>query len=144
MNNEELEKLKEFIVNKTQQLENNMIKINPGAIETKLNNVISKLETYTERLNQIEIMANKDKVIIDGVHDLQTWKNDARQQISIHDVKLSGISRDLKDTSAKYDKIYLENLFLPGVIGDHNCKFKNMREFIEVKQRIKDSLQWRI
>ena len=137
MKNEEWEKFKEFILNKTQHLENNIIKINPGAMDTKLNDVICKLERYSERLNQIEIIANKDKVITDGVHDLQTWKNEARQQISYHDVKLIGISRDLKDAIAKYDKIYLDNLFLPGVIGEHNCKFKNMREFIEVRRQLK-------
>ena len=97
MKNEEWEKFKEFILNKTQHLENNIIKINPGAMDTKLNDVICKLERYSERLNQIEIIANKDKVITDGVHDLQTWKNEARQQISYHDVyeNIYNFNRDL-------------------------------------------------
>lgn len=134
MNNEETQKFKEQILKRIIEVEKSIINIQPRLLETRLSEVSSKLEKYTERLNEIEKMANKDKLLIDSIHDLKSWKFDAQQQISKNDVKLQGVYKDLKDTISKYDRIYLENLFLPGVVGEQNCKFRNMRDFIEVSR----------
>jgi len=47
-------------------------------------------------------------------------------------LRLVNLQKDLSQLNEKYDKIFEENLIIPGTIGDF-CKFKNMREYIEVR-----------
>jgi hypothetical protein len=133
-NSEELEKFKEEMLKRIIEVEKSIVYIQPRVLESKLNDVLGKFDKYTERLNEIEKMANKDKVLIDSIHDLKTREWDSQQTITNHEIKLNSVSKDLKDSISKYDKIYLENLFLPGIIGESNCRFKNMKEFIEVSE----------
>ena len=61
-----------------------------------------------------------------------SFKDETSAQLIKHDIKLFHLQSEIKSAISKYDKIYLENLFLPGIIGEKNCRFKNMKEFIEV------------
>lgn len=135
--NDDLYKFKEEIILRITEIEKNILKIQPKSNESQLTEIITKYEKFTERLNEIEKMANKDKVIIDSVHSLKTWESIAQDQLSTSEIRLNAIQKELKDTTSKYDKLYLSNLFIPGVIGEHNCRFKNMREFVEVCQILK-------
>jgi len=132
--NEDHKKFKEEVLKKMMEIEKSIVLIQPKIMETKLNEVLSKLEFYTERLNEIEKMANKDKVLIDTIHDLKTNLWDSQEQLSNHEMKLNGLSKDLKESIKKYDKIFLDNLHLPSIIGENNCRFRSLREYIEVKK----------
>ena len=131
-NNEEIRNFKEEFSKRLDEVENRITQIKPVFMDNKLNEIFSKLDFFTARLDEIEKMANKDKVLIDSIHDLKTQVWDSSQLLSTHDKKLNGVAKDLKDSIYKFDKIYLDNLHLPGVVGDSNCRFKNFKEFIEV------------
>ena len=131
-NNDDNNTFNEEILTRIIEIEKSVFNSHTKSSETKLTELITKYDKFTERLNEIEKMANKDKVLIDSVHSLKTWENKAQDQIATSELRLNSIYKELKDTISKYDKIYLENLFIPGVIGEHNCRFKNMNEFIEV------------
>ena len=131
--NEEFDKFKEEILNRILEVEKNLIFTQPKIMEMRLNDCVVKLDRSVERINEIEKMTNKDKVLLDSIHDLKTREWDSHQKISSQESKLINLSREVKDTVTKYDKLYLDNLYLPGLIGDSNCRFKNMKEFIEVR-----------
>jgi hypothetical protein len=49
------------------------------------------------------------------------------------DIRLNSFQKEFSNACYKYDKIYLENLHLPGTIGE-NCTYKNLRDYIEVRK----------
>ena len=132
MNSNEIKIFKEEILQRIIAIEKSVMTILPNSAESNIGELIIKYDQFTERLNEIEKIANKDKVLIDSIHSIKTWENKAQDQITNIEIRLNGIQRELKDTVSKYDKIFMENLFIPGMIGENNCRYKNMREFIEV------------
>ena len=46
-----------------------------------------------------------------------------------HDIRINNLIKDLTDSCFKYDKLFLNNLQVPGEIGDC-CKWKNVKEFL--------------
>ena len=132
MNSNEIKIFKEEILQRIIAIEKSVMTILPKSAESNIGELIIKYDQFTERLNEIEKIANKDKVLIDSIHSIKTWENKAQDQITNIEIRLNGIQRELKDTVSKYDKIFMENLFIPGMIGENNCRYKNMREFIEV------------
>lgn len=133
MTNEDQKKFKEEVLKKLMEIEKSINLIQPKIMETKLNDVLSKLDFYSERLNEIEKMANKDKVIIDTIHDLKTNLWNSQENLSNQEIKLNLISKELKESVKKYDRIFLDNLYLPSIIGENNCRFRSLREYIEVR-----------
>ena len=65
----------------------------------------------------------------------KTKQNNAQKktndQMISYDFKITQLQKDFSNSSYKYDKIYLDNLIIPGTIGDY-CRYKNMKEYIEV------------
>ena len=80
----------------------------------------------------MENFTNINKVRLENIDDLLVFQRETSDKLITHGVKLNGVQKDIKEACSKYDKIYLENLFIPGIIGEF-CKFKNNREFVEVK-----------
>ena len=74
--------------------------------QAELNNRLDKLNTY------------------DG---FCTKTND---QLISHEIRINNLREDLQKSTQKYDKIYLENLELPGYIGKYS-KYKNCQVFFE-------------
>jgi len=130
--NEDNKKFKEEVCKRLTDVEKNLSQFHPKIMESKFNEILSKLDFYSERLNEIEKMANKDKVLIDTIHDLKTNLSASQQQISNHEMKMNTVGKELKESIKKYDKIFLDNLHLPSIIGESNCRFRGLREFIEV------------
>ena len=54
-------------------------------------------------------------------------------------VRIKNIDKMVNDGFHKYDRIYLDNLCIPGLIGEY-CKFKNFKDFIENCQNQLQSL----
>ncbi len=50
--------------------------------------------------------------------------------ITSSNIQISAIRNDLSNACFKYDKIFLNNLVIPGKIGD-SCKYKNLKEYLE-------------
>ncbi len=88
-------------------------------------------ENLFTKLHEIESLVNKEKVQIDHIHGLMTFKEIASDDLKHHEIKLEQIHNEIRKGFNRYDKIYLDNLYLPGVIGE-NCKFKSLKEFVEV------------
>ena len=73
----------------------------------------------------------KENSKIEKIKDLEKFDQNISNDVFSLELKLNSFQKDLIFQFTKYDKIYLENLFIPGIIGD-NCKFQTMKEFVEV------------
>ena len=81
---------------------------------------------YTEILNsQAQLNTRLDK--LKGYDAFVLKTND---QITSHELRLNAIKTDLTKSIHKYDKIYLDNLILPGYIGEFS-KYKNCQIFFD-------------
>ena len=47
--------------------------------------------------------------------------------LTYHDVRINNLFKDLSNACFKYVQIFLNNLVIPGKIGD-SCKNKNLKE----------------
>ena len=56
--------------------------------------------------------------------------NKTNDQIITHEIRINNLSQDFIKSVQKYDKIYLDNLELPGYIGKF-AKFKNCQSFFD-------------
>ena len=72
---------------------------------------------------QTEVQSNLDKI-----NTIETFVNKANDRIVSHDIRINCLREELNKTTQKYDKIYLDNLEVPGYIG--RCsKFPNCKIF---------------
>ena len=72
---------------------------------------------------QTEVQSNLDKI-----NTIEAFVNKANDRIVSHDIRINCLREDLNKTTQKYDKIYLDNLEVPGYIG--RCsKFPNCKIF---------------
>ena len=51
------------------------------------------------------------------------------------DIQISALRKDMSESNFKYDKIFIDQLTLPGIIGN-KCKYKSIKDYI--KQNIDD------
>ena len=80
----------------------------------------------TELISQLAVR----KYDNDRVEELLSIQNKFSEQILENQSKISIIEKHLEESIFKYDKIILDNLQLPGIVGI-NCKFLNFKMFFE-------------
>jgi hypothetical protein len=83
------------------------------------------------KLDQLNEMVNTDKAFVDRIEDLLAFQKRTIDQINSHELRINNTQKSLTGACYKYDKIFLENLTIPGTIGEF-CRFKNVNEYIEV------------
>jgi len=127
-------------------------------IEVKINEKFSQLSTYLETQKNINEQKNQQlssSIVtltkkVEEKTDLKKFEDKLKQSINtMHDttvkleVKSNMLSRDLRDTCFKYDKIVSNNLLVPGIVGP-GCHYENLKYFIEyVNSKIADLLKTR-
>jgi len=100
-------------------------------INEKLDNVSQDFNTVNFKLLDIQSALVADKHNIEKIPELlKAGKANDDEQFTLN-IKVSNIQKDLSVFIQKYDKIFLENLELPGFIGE-KYKFANLREYLDV------------
>ena len=89
-----------------------------------------KITKINENINELISKLTERKFDSERIEELLSMKNKFSEQIIENQSRISIIDKALEDSIYKYDKIILDNLQLPGVIGS-GCKFKNCRMFFE-------------
>ncbi len=100
--------------------------------EKKIYGCQAKCDEFALKLQDIQNTMNTHKVKVEKIPELDKFKTSASDQLFTQNVKLVNIQSELTNACNKYDKMYFENLVLPGTIGDY-CKYKNLREYVEVR-----------
>ena len=83
-------------------------------------------DNYSAILSSQAALNNK----IEKISTIDTFMNKTNDQLITHEIRINNLSSDLIKAIQKYDKIYLDNLELPGYIGKF-AKFKNCQAFFE-------------
>ena len=112
------EKTIELIQSFTEKIEANQKNIEKFKKETNI--FLTKEEFKSEKREIIRESSNKNS-------------ND--EKLTSIEIQIEALRKDLTDSCFKYDKIYIDQLTLPGIIGD-GCKFKGVKDYI--KQNIED------
>ena len=123
---------KNEILSHLQQLDKSFsLKIQEQALKTsniinemneKMNSLIEKNTFLSDTLSNIKFKAEK-------LDELDAYKKKSEQQILTHDISLKETIKDFSNLKYKYDKIFLDNLIIPGQIGQ-GAKYKNLGEFL--------------
>lgn len=82
----------------------------------KVNNLFEKSNIFLAKVDKIDYLGKN----VDSINESLTY----------HDVRINNLIKELNNACFKYDKIYLNNLIIPGKIGDF-CKYKNLKEYLE-------------
>ena len=141
------------MVDETRRLEDELlgiIKKLENKINIKIESLISEQEVkFEEIVNQIKktnikfdhlIETNEDnKLKLEKIENFQKFQSKAKDQLTTHEIKINTISKDLENTKFKYDKYFIDNLTVPGIIGDF-CKYHSLKDYIEVNVKEMASL----
>lgn len=91
---------------------------------------LDEIEKSLESKNAMETINNK----------LEKFNSKLEEKIVFYNTKIAKIERDLSNACFKYDKIFLNNISSPGLIGD-GCPYPSMKVFLEyMNNKMKEML----
>ncbi len=114
-----LSEIEEKLKNKYNLLET-LINSKINAYDTKFITIENKLNLHTTNITKLIIELEKCSDII------PTEKKNSETLIS-HEIKINNLHKEISDGFYKYDRLFLDNLVIPGQIGEY-CRFKNAKE----------------
>ena len=100
-------------------------------IEQKYENANVRMEEILKKLEEEKIMEKINDI-------LDKFNSKIEETITVSNTKIASFQKDLSNACFKYDKIFLNNISSPGLIGD-GCPYQTMRSFLEyVNSKIKE------
>ena len=124
---------KDEILKKVRLLETkliNEINSNYNKLNTKYEKIENKMSFVAENTDSLLEFITTQKLNIDKISELESSKNKTEQNIKIFDMKLKNILAEIDKIKSKYDKIFKENMQVPGYIGQ-GCQYKSIPEYIQ-------------
>ena len=131
--NEELNKFKdEILVYLSERNQHYLALINyfQNKMQESKKEYISQINNITQNYNSIISSQASFNNKIDKIANIELFINKTNDQLITHEIRINNLSSDFIKSTQKYDKIYLDNLELPGYIGKF-AKFKNCQVFFE-------------
>ena len=95
-----------------------------------VNNLESNLKDCIIKVNSLFEKSNIFLAKIDKIDNLGKNLDSINELLTYHDIRINNLIKELNDACFKYDKIFLNNLIIPGKIGEF-CKYKNLKEYLE-------------
>ena len=133
--NEVFKDMKELERKLTEKI--NVISTNLNSSKEDLNDNYSKINKKIDNIMTIVESPEKKMKIEDQLNSLKKRVDDIA---FTNKVKITAIEKSITDITFKYDKIFLDNLTVPGIIGTA-CPFKNLSSFMDYSfKRIKELL----
>ncbi len=90
------------------------------SLKEQMNKINEKNNYLSESILNIKIEKEK-------IDEFDSFKKKIEQQLITHDIHLNEVIKDLSNAKFKYDKIFLENLTVPGYVG-RSAKYKTISE----------------
>ena len=130
-NNEELNKFKDEILSFFKEREDYLIsKI--SSYQSQIESSEKKYEHLTKivKLNYQEILSSQANINnrLDKFNTYEQFVLKTNDNLTSHEIRINNLREDFSKATQKYDKIYLDNLELPGFIG-RCAKYKNCQLF---------------
>jgi hypothetical protein len=127
-------KLQEILLQRIHEQESKIlerVKTYQDVNDKKINQIENELDLQKSRSMTQQEMINSHKLFIDKIPDLEKSQSLNAEDTFANKCKIMTLEKDLSAATKKYDKMYFDNLILPGVIGDGN-RYKNVREYLDV------------
>ena len=124
MTDNDFYKLKEELFNQLKQNDNNtkdLINKFKNESKEKIESCTTKCDEFAYKLEEVQNTTVTNQVKLEKLAELDKFKTSASDQIFTQNVKIVNMSSDFTKFCNKYDKIYLENLELPGTIRFLTC-----------------------
>ena len=97
-------------------------------------------QKFNEKISQIITMVETSEERLKIDEQLSSFKKKVDDALYTDKAKITALEKELNNITFKYDKIFLDNMSVPGVIGTA-CPFQNLSAFIEyVNKKIKELL----
>ena len=132
MSKEDLTLLKDEIFQKMRELEKKMNK-ESNEQKDEINLYYKRMDEKIEHIlsNNREIIESvvSEKINYEKIHSLENFKNKADGILISHEIRINNHNKDINDMKTKYDKVIVDNLSVPGFIGN-SCQYKNIGEYI--------------
>ena len=68
---------------------------------------------------------------LDKVDQFSSFQNKANDLLTTHDIRINSMMSELSSAKIKYDKIFIDNLTVPGYIGEYS-QYKTLMEYLSV------------
>ena len=124
---------KEEILGNIKQMENKVNdKINQMTklVDTKLSPYQSKFDEMSSKLFELSNLISVDKSTNEKVSKLMEFKVTVDELLQLLELKINQCNKDISNATYKYDKVLIENLMIPGLLG-MGCKYPTLKSFIE-------------
>ena len=104
--------------------------------EEKLFAINKYMEENKLRFQTLQNQESSYKVkILENLPELEKTVKNNSEDIFTQKIGITNCEKNLDSATKKYDKIVIENLNVPGLIGN-SCQYKNLREYIEVNKTL--------
>ena len=132
-NNKELDMFKDDILDYLNERDKsifNLIHSYKEKIEKTENNYLELTKRISN--NYSDILSSQAQINnrLDKLNSYESFSIKAKDQLISHEIRINNLREDYNKSVQKYDKIYLDNLELPGYIGKYS-KYKNCQVFFE-------------
>ena len=131
--NKDLNMFKEDILNHLKErdiITFNLIRMYQDKIETTEKNYLELTKRISN--NYSDILSSQAKINnrLDKLNSYESFSTKTNDQLISHEIRINNLREEYNKSVQKYDKIYLDNLELPGYIGKYS-KYKNCQVFFE-------------
>ena len=153
----EIMELKEEILKNNRELElrlKNQIEHYSTQFSNNISNFQKKINTMNENNTKVMNSIPEINFNISKINQLEKFDLRLDNRLSSHDLRITTILTEIEKIKTKYDKIVLDNLYVPGHVGGR-CQFANLSEYltfninevsllkVETEQLIKDTKNMR-
>ena len=131
--NKDLNMFKEDILNHLKErdiITFNLIRMYQDKIETTEKNYLELTKRISN--NYSDILSSQAKINnrLDKLNSYESFSTKTNDQLISHEIRINNLREEYNKSVQKYDKIYLDNLELPGYIGKYS-KYKNCQVFFD-------------
>ena len=117
---------------------NDKISSSSSGIKNSISKLEEKLENLKKRLDEIIKNPDSNNKIEQINNRIDKFKSKFEERILVNSTKISSLEREINNVSFKYDRIFLNNISSPGLIGD-GCPYPTMKSFlVYVNNKIKE------
>lgn len=132
-----LNKFKEDMFQQLKEIENK-IYLDTVDFKTTILNRVSSIEKSSgdivQRITVIEESSTGLGSKIDKVAEIDKSCKKLAEEAMTQGLRIKNLDKTMNDNFYKYDRLYLDNLVIPGVIGEYS-KYKTFKEFIEANMK---------
>ena len=115
---------------KSQKLEEDKLEKFMEIIETKFLKYDKEINKLNENIQIIKNIKPEGNILNEHVKNLLSFQSEAKDDLITIKIKLENLDKDISNNVYRIDKILLESVVYPGIIGNMS-KFKTFHDFMD-------------